>query len=295
MKIGIIGAGKVGTTLGKYLSEAGTEITGYYSRTKKSADDAATFTETKAFQNMTELVAASDTIFITTPDGVIEKVWQELTAEDIRQKIICHFSGSLSSYVFSGIGATGAYGGSIHPMYAFSDRFTSYQQFHTAYLTMEGAEEMLQAMRSLFEGLGHKVLTLLPENKIKYHAAAALASNEMLALMQTSLDLLADCGFAQEEAMELLKPLVMGNITSMLEKGCVSALTGPIERGDVHTVEKHLEALAGNEAEKVYRSLGGTMIRLAQSKNPDRDYSAMKELFVADCANQRSNRLRTQQ
>lgn len=279
MKIGIIGAGKVGTTLGKYLSEAGICVTGFYSRTRESADEAATFTETKAYQSLSELVEASDTLFITTPDGMIQQVWHEIALLDIHQSIICHFSGSLSSHVFSGIEAAGAYSGSIHPMYAFSDKFTSYQQFHTAYLTMEGSSQVIQKMKPLFEQLGHRVLILRAEDKMKYHAAAAIASNEMLGLMQTSLDILSECGFAQKDAMELLRPLVTGNITSMLEKGCAAALTGPIERGDVQTVEKHLEALEGSEAEDIYRSLSGKMISLAQVKNPDRDYTAMKELF----------------
>lgn len=174
MKIGIIGAGKVGTTLGKYLSDAGIKVTGFYSRSRESADEAATFTGSKAYESLEELVEASDTVFITTPDGVISQVWRELALLDIRQYFICHFSGSLSSHVFSGIEETGAYGASIHPMYAFSSKFTSYEQFHTAYLTMEGTEPMLSAMKTLFQGLGHKVLSLKAEDKMKYHAAPSL-------------------------------------------------------------------------------------------------------------------------
>ena len=279
MKIGIIGAGKVGTTLGKYLSDAGIKVTGFYSRSKESADEAATYTKSKAYDSLSELVENSDTLFITTPDGIIEQVWKKLALLNIRQYCICHFSGSLSSHVFSGIEETGAFGISIHPMYAFSNKFTSYEQFHTAYLTLEGAEPAFSTMKELFQGLGHKVLSLKAEDKMKYHAAAAMASNFMLGLMQASLDILGECGFTLEDAMELMAPLVRGNITSMLEKGCVEALTGPMERGDVSTVKKHLEVLQGSEAEGIYRSLSGKMIALAQKKNPDRDYVLMRELF----------------
>ena len=282
MKIGIVGAGKVGTTLGKYLSHAGICVTGYYSRTKESADEAATFTGTAAYQSLAQLVQNSDTLFITTPDGAIEQVWKELKKLSIRQYIICHFSGSLSSHVFSERERTGAVGISIHPMYAFSDKFTSYEQFHTAYLTMEGDEGALSVMKPLFEALGHKVLTLRAEDKIKYHAAAALASNEMLGLMQASLTLLGECGFAQKDAFALLEPLVRGNIHSMLEKGCAAALTGPIERNDIGTVQKHIEALKGSEAGKIYCSLGSTMIGLAQEKNPNTDYSRLKQCFKTE-------------
>ncbi len=279
MRIGIIGAGKVGTTLGKYLSIHGKNVTGFYSRTHESADEAATFAETETYSSLCKLVEESDVIFITTPDGVIPQVWGELLHQDISNRIICHFSGSLSSHVFSGREEAGASGISMHPMYAFSDKFHSYEQFHTAYLTLEGDPEAVAVMKPMWEAIGHHVLTLKAEDKIKYHAAAAMASNEMLGLMQASLDILSECGFSEKDSMALLTPLVQGNIASMLEKGCVNALTGPVERGDAQTVRKHLQALEGSKAGKIYQSLGSTMVELAKRRNPDRDYTPVRTLF----------------
>ena len=279
MRIGIIGAGKVGTTLGKYLSIHGKNVTGFYSRTHESADEAATFAETEPYSSLCKLVEKSDVIFITTPDGVIHQVWGDLLHQDISNRIICHFSGSLSSHVFSGREEAGASGISMHPMYAFSDKFHSYEQFHTAYLTLEGDPEAVAVMKPMWEAIGHHVLTLKAEDKIKYHAAAAMASNEMLGLMQASLDILSECGFSEKDSMALLTPLVQGNIASMLEKGCVNALTGPVERGDAQTVRKHLQALEGSKAGKIYQSLGSTMVELAKRRNPDRDYTPVRTLF----------------
>ena len=279
MRIGIIGAGKVGTTLGKYLSIHGKNVTGFYSRTHESADEAATFAETETYSSLCKLVEKSDVIFITTPDGVIHQVWGDLLHQDISNRIICHFSGSLSSHVFSVREEAGASGISMHPMYAFSDKFHSYEQFHTAYLTLEGDPEAVAVMKPMWEAIGHHVLTLKAKDKIKYHAAAAMASNEMLGLMQASLDILSECGFSEKDSMALLTPLVQGNIASMLEKGCVNALTGPVERGDAQTVRKHLQALEGSKAGKIYQSLGSTMVELAKRRNPDRDYTPVRTLF----------------
>ncbi|CDC96171.1 putative uncharacterized protein [Roseburia sp. CAG:380] len=279
MKIGIIGAGKVGTTLGRYLSMHGRDVGGFYSRTRESADEAATFVGTGTYTTLHELTQDNDIIFITTPDGVIAHVWEALLKENLDHHIICHFSGSLTSYVFSDRERAGALGISMHPMYAFSDKFHSYEQFHTAYLTLEGDPEAVAVMKPMWEELGHHVLTLKAEDKIKYHAAAAMASNEMLGLMQASIDVLSECGFAEEDSMALLRPLVEGNIASMLKKGCVNALTGPVERGDAQTVEKHLQALAGSKAGRIYQSLGSTMVELAGRRNPDRDYTPIRKLF----------------
>ncbi len=91
-------------TLGKYLSEAHIPVTGFYSRTKESAAWAAAFTKTAVFDGLKELITASDTLFITTPDGIIADVWDCIAAMDMDLSgyKICHFSGSLSSNVFSG-------------------------------------------------------------------------------------------------------------------------------------------------------------------------------------------------
>ena len=279
MNIGIIGAGKVGTALGAYLSERHIPVSGFYSKTFKSAASAADFTDTKAYQNLETLVKASDTLFITTPDGQIAEVWDCIVKYGVADKIVCHFSGSLSSYVFSGTEQAGAKGCSIHPVYAFSDKFSSHLEFHKALLTMEGHLEAVTVMQELFEGLGHQVFIVSSEDKVKYHAAAAMASNYMVGLFQMSIKLLMECGFSKEEGRILLAPLVAGNAAAMVEKGAAGALTGPVERGDAETVQKHLEALKGNPAEIVYREIGKELVAIAEEKNPRRNYTALKNIF----------------
>mgnify|MGYP001623180088 CR=1 FL=1 len=103
MKIGFIGAGKVGTSMGKYLTERGIEINGYYSKTVRSAEEAADFTNTRVYTTISSLAEDSDGVFVTVPDGAIGDVWEQLKMLPIKNKIISHFSGSLSSEIFSDI------------------------------------------------------------------------------------------------------------------------------------------------------------------------------------------------
>lgn len=279
MNIGIIGAGRVGTTLGAYLAERNIPVSGFYSKTYESAVSAANFTNTKAHQNVETLIKTSDTLFITTPDNQIAGVWDCIVGYGLSDKIVCHFSGSLSSYVFSEAEQAGVKGCSIHPVYAFSDKFSSHLEFHRAFLTMEGNPQAVAVMRELFEGLGHQVFIVSSEDKVKYHAAAALASNYMVGLFQMSIKLLMECGFSPEEGRSLLAPLVTGNAAAMAEKGPIEALTGPAERGDTETVRKHLEALKGTRTETVYREIGEELVALAKEKNPQRDYTALEHIF----------------
>lgn len=278
MKIGIIGAGKVGCSLGRYLREHGAPVAGYRSKSKESAEEAATFTGTKAFPSLGELVEACDVIFITTPDRAILPVWKDIEKESIQGKIVCHFSGSLSSVVFSGRDRLGVFACSIHPMYAFSNKFTSYQKLNQVLFTMEGDESALAVMKPFFEKMGNSVCVISPEDKVRYHAAAAMASNLMIGLYQMSLTMLEGCGFTKEEAECLIKPLVQNNVDALLKTSPEQALTGPIERNDKETIEKHLTVL--NEAEtQVYVNLSHELLKMAEKKYPGRDDTAIKAIL----------------
>ena len=102
MKVGFIGAGKVGCSLGKYLVTHGVNVVGYLSKRHSSAEQVAHFTGTRAFDSLEQVVQASDILFITTPDHEISLVWEELRKLPLAKKCICHCSGSLSSAVFHG-------------------------------------------------------------------------------------------------------------------------------------------------------------------------------------------------
>ncbi len=97
MKIGFFGAGKVGFSLGKYFSDNGLSVTGYYNRNKESALEAANFTGTKCFDSPEELINESDCIFLTVSDGAIKSVYDSIKSPMLSGKMLCHCSGSLSA------------------------------------------------------------------------------------------------------------------------------------------------------------------------------------------------------
>lgn len=278
MEIGIVGAGRVGCSIGRYLREHGAAVAGYYSKSRESVEFAATFTETKAFPSLRELAGASDMIFIATPDDAIRSVWEGIAEESIQGKIVCHFSGSLSSVVFSGRRQAGASGCSAHPMYAFSSKDTSYKQLNQVLFTMEGDREAVESVGSVWEQAGLHFCVIDSGKKERYHAAASLISNMMIGLYQMGIDMLRDCGFEEKQARILVEPLVRDNIRQLLATSPEQALTGPIERGDAATVRKHLAALTDAERD-VYINLAQKLIGIAGKKNPERDYRAVAEII----------------
>lgn len=280
MNIGIIGAGKVGVSVGRYLKDNNIQISGFYDTDPDNAAFAAQFTNTDCFSELKELVRLSDTLFITTPDTVIGSVWDCIIKNNmsVNNKIVCHFSGALSSDVFTDSQSTGASVCSVHPMLAFSDKLTSYRIPANTFFALEGDETAVSAMKSLFESLGNTVCRIDKSKKSLYHTAASVLSNEIVALLDMGYSLLQQCGFSRKDAVKATQNLVLGNVKSVLENGCTNALTGPVERNDLQTVKKHVDSLEG-EGRQIYILLAKRLVRLAKAKNEDRDYLKLTELL----------------
>ena len=271
MKFGFIGAGKVGFSLGKYLKENNIDLNGYYSKSKHSAKEAAIFTGTKKYDNLEMLIEDSDAIFITTPDSEIQGVWNKINRLSIKGKLICHCSGSISSEIFSNINNHGAYGYSIHPMFAISDKYLS-----QAFITIEGHNKHIEYFKHLFSSLGNDVAIISKENKSLYHAASVTVSNLILGLINNAINYLENCGFTKETAMKALYPLIEFNLKNVKEKGVIDSLTGPVERGDLVTVINHLDVLR-EEDKELYRLLSRNILKIAKVKNLNRDYKNLEE------------------
>lgn len=278
MKIGFIGAGKVGCSLGKYFSIHGHTISGYASFHKESAIEAAQFTNSVAYNSNQDVVNNSSIIFFTVPDDRIEALWNSMNPYDFKDKILCHCSGSLSSTIFSEIERFGGWAYSIHPLFAINDKWNSYLQLSNAYFTIEGSKGRLAFMMDFLTQLGNSVQQISSKNKWKYHTAASMVSNHMIALAQIGMELLAECGFDKESAQNALSPLMLFNVQNICREGTVNALTGPIERNDMTTIEKHLDNL-NKEQLKIYCSLANVLISIGKEKHPGRDYHLLEELI----------------
>lgn len=278
MRIGFIGAGRVGYTLGRFMTDHGANVSGYYSRTKEHAEEAAHFTDTRYYDDPGKLISDSDCIYLTVSDNAISEVFREIDNKyDLTDKIICHTSGALSSTVFDH-SANKIYGYSIHPNFAVSDKLTSYQSFINAFITIEGSHHYLGEIVEFYKGLGLHVGVISAESKPKYHAASVFASNFVCGIYGTAIRLLEECGFSPENAEMALKGLFLGNAEGAAKNGPFKQLTGPVERGDTSTIIKHLEVLSDSDRE-LYKKLAAETLEVAKRKNVDRDYSSIESLL----------------
>ncbi|CDF57404.1 Rossmann-like and DUF2520 domain-containing protein [Thermobrachium celere] len=265
MKIGFIGAGKVGSAFGRYLKEQGLEIYGYFSKTSESAKSSAEFTSSREACSIDEIVENCDYIFITTPDDVILEIASHLKHFNLQDKKIFHMSGSLSSNVFFELEEKGAHGYSLHPIFPFPDR-NVYKYLKNAYFTIEGKN--LELIIGFLEKISINYIEIPSYCKEKYHAAMVFASNYIVALAKISKELLKQCDFPDDKIEKALYPLMISAVENIKEKGIEGALTGPIVRGDVGTVKKHLQNIG--EYKHIYSLLGEVALSItAERRNLD--------------------------
>lgn len=263
MKIGFIGAGKVGSAFGRYLYEKGFKITGYFSRTEDSARKAAEFTKSSVL-SIQELAEESSYIFITTPDGAISEVWENLKKFNIKGKKIFHMSGCLSSDVFNGSRDLGVDSYSLHPLYPFTDK-NCYDKLNKVIFSLEG--ENIENIKEFLDRAELKYFLLNKQDKVKYHAAAVFASNYLVAISKIAKDLLFECEIKEDFIIDAIYPLMEGALLNIKEKGIEDALTGPIVRGDYKTISMHLENL--REYKDIYKKLGLVALGIEREKSCD--------------------------
>lgn len=285
MKVGFIGAGRVGFALGKYFREHGVEVAGYYSRNIQSAQEAADFTASEAYASPEAVLEACEMLFLTVPDGAITRIYRGLCQQSIRGKIFCHASGAMTAgEAFPDIEAHGACGYAVHPFFAVSDKYHSYSELADVFFTLEGSKPRLAAMLAWLQKTGLRVQTIQASCKPKYHAAASIVCNQVAALFAEAQDLLMECGFDAETAMAALKNIFLGNASHIAQVGAVKALTGPVQRCDTTTVARHLSVLGNPHDRLLYILLSERLVEVAKKGKSDYDERAMRELLEGEYA-----------
>ena len=244
----IVGAGKVGTATAVLLQRAGYPVVGIAGRTLESAKKAAgrldpppEFGDAPA-----ELTRKAGIVLITTRDDAIETACEAIAErEGFREgQIVLHVSGSLPSTILSPAKEKGAFIGSMHPLQSFADVDVAIKTLGGSYFCLEGDKEAIEVAKELALSLKGQIMTIKTEDKPIYHAAAVIASNFFVSIIDMSLRFYEAIGIDRKGGLEALMPLIKGSLNNIGALGPVKALTGPIARGDVGVVKSHVQAIS---------------------------------------------------
>jgi len=270
MRTGFIGAGVVGTAMGKLIKEKGFEIVGYCSRTQKSAERAAKATGSRWYKDPAELASRCRLLFITTPDSAIRETAEKLAEKGayFKGQVVAHMSGSLRADVLSPAWDFGAFVLSIHPLQSCADVEQGVKNLSRAVFSLEGDREGIEVGKRIVEAVGGRYFILSGEDKALYHAALCVVSNYLVALFSMGSQMLLAAEMEETLLAEALLPLMEGTLENLKHLKPPAALTGPIARGDAETVEAHIRALKDKVPQylEAYQLLGMEALKLSQEK-----------------------------
>jgi predicted short-subunit dehydrogenase-like oxidoreductase (DUF2520 family) len=244
--LSIIGAGRVGKSLGRRLHELGWRIGIVATRSIPTARAAVRVIGAgHPADALTRQVLASDVVLIAVPDRAIRDVatgLANLGADEWRGKVVLHTSGAHDSSVLQPLTDAGAATGSIHPMQTFSGQ--SVPDLAGRVFGIDGSPAALKLARRLIRQLGGVAVRLSGANKAAYHAAGSFACAHVLALTEAATRILMAQGFKRRQAVRALLALTRQTLDNLERIGPRAAWTGPLTRGDFTTVQRHSQALA---------------------------------------------------
>jgi predicted short-subunit dehydrogenase-like oxidoreductase (DUF2520 family) len=271
--ISIIGCGKVGSAIAQLATAAGRNVTALASRNPASPRKLGDrIGSPGAVCEIPRAAGAADLVLLTVTDDAIEPLCNELAAAGAFKTggIVAHCSGALGSDILSSArNSCGAKVASMHPLNTFPTAEAGVEKFAGTYCFCEGDAAATDALMTLASDIGGKPMLISSEGKVLYHAAACMASNYFVALMDASLTLCDSAGIDRETAWEALSPLVGATLENAIKLGPQAALTGPIARGDAKTIARHIDALAScdSDLQNFYRIAGRWTLQLAATRN----------------------------
>ena len=268
----IVGCGKVGTALAIFLTRAGYRSAGFASKRLSSAKHVADRVLSDHFSDVPwDITRDADVVFITTPDSAVKDTCNSICRNTgfADNAVVMHCSGALASSVLSSAKTCGAWIGSMHPLQSFASTDHKTNPFQGIIVSLEGEGPAVNMAKTIAEDLGGTVVTLLTEAKTLYHASAVVASNYLVTLLDLAIRLIEEAGVHRQDAFNLLKPLIEGTLSNIENVGVQKALTGPIARGDIKTIETHIEEIGFKRPEllALYKMLAFYTIDIAAARD----------------------------
>jgi predicted short-subunit dehydrogenase-like oxidoreductase (DUF2520 family) len=242
LRVGVVGAGRVGSTLGAALARAGHEIVAASGVSDESRARAARLLPGVPIMAADETVAAADFVLLAVPDDQLRPLVAGLAETGAWRagQLAAHTSGAQGIGVLDPAAARGVLALALHPVMTFAGRPEDLDRLDGATFGVTALDELRPVAETLVVEMGGEPVWVPESARALYHASLTIASNHLVTLVNDALTVLAGAGVA--EPARLAAPLLSASLDNVLRLGD-AALTGPVSRGDVATIATHVATL----------------------------------------------------
>lgn len=242
LRVGVVGAGKVGAVLGAALARAGHDVVAVSAVSRASLDRAADLLPGVPVRTVPEVVAEAELVLLAVPDDALADLAQGLSTTGAWQagQIVAHTSGRHGAAVLDPVRRHHAFPIAIHPAMTFTGTALDLVRLHECCFGVTADDRILPIAGALVLDIGAEPVTIAEADRIAYHCALAHGSNHLVTLTAQAMQILDHAGV--ETPSHVLRPLLSAALDNALRLRD-GALTGPVARGDVGTVAAHLEVL----------------------------------------------------
>ncbi len=270
LTINIIGAGHVGTVLGRVFAASGSFVVqDVLTRSMSSAQKAVAFIGSGTAVRKFADLRCADVYLLAVGDDQIEAACHALVcARSVAGAVVFHCSGALSSAHLQAAAQARALVASVHPIRSFADPEAVVRDFAGTFCGVEGDAKALELLTAALSASGARAVGIDAAAKTVYHAASVFASNYLVTVLDAALRAYQAAGIPAPVARELALPLVTETVANVFRMGPAQALSGPIARGDFTTVAKQQRAVEAwdKTAGQLYQALVKPTRDLARRK-----------------------------
>ncbi len=242
LAVGVVGAGRVGSALGRALGLAGHRLVAVSAVSEASRERAREHLPGVPLLPVQDVVAAADLVLLSVPDDALPSLVTGLVATEVgvQGKLIAHTSGRYGAGVLDPVTRAGALPLALHPVMTFTGRPDDVDRLAGISFGVTAPEPLRPVGEALVVEMGGEPVWIPEESRTLYHAALAGGANHLVTLVVESMDLLGRVGV--EDPGRMLGPLLGAALDNALRLG-VKGLTGPVARGDAGTVAGHVAEL----------------------------------------------------
>ncbi|MFN2320469.1 MAG: Rossmann-like and DUF2520 domain-containing protein [Dermatophilaceae bacterium] len=242
LRVGVVGAGRVGAVVGAALARAGHHVCAVSAVSQASLDRAAELLPGVPIRTVPEVVEDAELVLLAVPDDALADLAQGLSTTGVWQagQIVAHTSGRHGAAVLDPVRRHHAFPIAIHPAMTFTGTALDLARLHECCFGVTADERILPIASALVLDIGAEPVTIAEEDRIAYHCALAHGSNHLVTLTSQAMQILDHAGV--DTPAHVLRPLLHAALDNALRLRD-AALTGPVARGDVGTVRTHLEVL----------------------------------------------------